>query len=273
MSFLTRFTNGAQVARASLKVLNTHKELIIFPVLSGITQVLILGSFFFFMFSDKNTLFTLDEASNTVMLGVMFTIYLVGYFITVFFNMALVHCARLHFEGKDVSIAQGLSFSFGRIGTILSWALFAASIGTLLKTLQDNFGNIGKLVVGIMGFAWSLATFFVIPVLAYENVGPLEAVKRSASLVKEKWGEGIGANFSIMLLCMLAFIPMAIIAMGVSAWVNEALGIGIFVAGMLILVAISSALHSIFISALYSTLRGNGIPTHFDQQMMDNSFQ
>jgi hypothetical protein len=45
MGFMTRLSNGWQIAMNSFKVLKANRQLIIFPVLSGISLILIMTSF------------------------------------------------------------------------------------------------------------------------------------------------------------------------------------------------------------------------------------
>ncbi len=253
MSFFTRLSNGWVIAKTSLKVLNAHKELIIFPILSGIAMLLIIGSFFTVLLAgadwniDNFQIGNIDRGGQYL---IIFGFYVVNYFVVVFFNMALMHCAKLYFDGEEVSVSKGLQFSLSRIGAILSWAVFAATVGMLLRMIQDKAGWIGKIIIGLVGFVWSAATFFVIPVIAYEKLGPMDSVKRSAQLMKEKWGESIGANFSIGMIAFFAILVFGVFGAAVTALVNEALGIGIFVIGFLAIITVTSALHSIFISAV-----------------------
>ena len=272
MSFFTRLSNGWVIAQASFKVLNAHKELIIFPILSALSLILVVGSFFAVLFARVG--WNVDEiqmGSSSLMYLVLFCFYIINYFIVVFFNMALMHCAKLYFVGEEVSVSKGLQFSVSRIWPIFSWAVFAATVGMLLKIAQDNLGWIGKIIIGIVGFAWSIATFFAIPVIAYENLSPMNAVKRSAELMKQRWGEGIGASFSIGLVGFAAFIVIAIVAAGISA-VNEGLGIAVIIFGIAGLCITGSALHSIFISALYNEINGHH-NDHFSQQLLDGLFE
>ena len=273
MSFFSRISNGWTIAMTSLKVLNAHKELIIFPILSAISILLVIGSFAtaalaHFGWDVGNVDF---GGSKALVYLVMFGFYIINYFIVVFFNMALMHCARLYFEGEEVSVSKGLQFSVSRIGAIFSWAVFAATVGMALKIIQDKLGALGKVITGIIGIVWSVATFFVVPILAYENLGPIDAVKRSTQMMKEKWGESIGANFSIGIIAFLGIAIVGVVGLALTAFVNEAVGIGIFVVGILGILTVTSALHSIFISAVYNNINGN-LNDHFNQQMLDDLF-
>ncbi len=272
MGFFTRLNNGWEIAKTSMKVLNANKQLIIFPILSGLSMVMVIASFLIFLVNKEGwTNYINNHAGDKLMYLVLFLFYIINYFIVVFFNMGLMHCTKLYFEGEEVTIAKGLNFSMSRIGAIFSWAVFAATVGTLLRMIQDNAGWLGKIIISLVGIVWSVATFFVIPVLAYENVGPLDAVKRSSNLMKEKWGETIGANFSISIIGLLFFLAAGVIGLTVSALINEEAGILIFVLGFFLIITITSALHSIFISAVYNHINGN-INDYFNQHLIDGLF-
>ena len=102
----------------------------------------------------------------------MFLFYLINYFIIVFFNVGLVHYAKMILEGKETSVSEGIQYATTRAGTILAWASLAATVGIILKTIQERSGAIGSIIVSIIGMVWSIATFFVVPVIAYEDVNP-----------------------------------------------------------------------------------------------------
>jgi len=211
MGFFEKLSNGWNISMNSFKVLKENKQLIIFPILSGISLMLILGSFITVLLASAGwDIDGMEQPSKTTNLIFIFLYYLVNYFVVVFFNTALVHCTRLYFHGEEVTIRKGLKFSLSRIGTIFAWSMFAATIGTILKFIEQNVGWIGKIIVSIIGIVWSVATFFVVPVIAYENVGPLEAFKKSSQMMKEKWGESLGARFSFGLVQLIAFVVVAI---------------------------------------------------------------
>jgi hypothetical protein len=180
MSIFTRLSNGWTLSMNSLSVLKENRQLIIFPILSGLSMILIIGSFLVALLAGAGWEFESIRDQGTLynyMLGFLF--YLINYFVVVFFNMALIQCTRDYFNGEKPSIKKGLQFSVSRLGPILSWSLFAATIGFGLKILQENLGWIGKIITGIIGVVWSIATFFVVPIIAYENLNPIQAFNRS----------------------------------------------------------------------------------------------
>ena len=272
MNFFDRLSNGWKLAMNSFKVLKANQQLIIFPVLSGISLTLVIGSFFMVTLANAGWDFdNIRELSSAGYYSLIFLFYLANYFIVVFFNMALIHCTRLYFKGEEVTVRAGLQFSMSRIGVIFSWAVFAATVGTILKAIQENSGIIGKIITGIIGIVWSIATFFVVPIIAYEKLGPIAAFKRSSQMMKQKWGESLAAGFSFGLIRFLAIIVIGIPMFLLGAFVHPLFGVVLAVLVLFIVMAIMSAAETIFVSAVYHNV--NGDPTeHFSQQLLDGLF-
>jgi hypothetical protein len=272
MGFFTRLSTGWQISKTCMRVLKENSQLIIFPILSGLSLLILIGSFFTgLFFSAEGEIENIIGDNDLMIYGVVFLVYLVNYFVVVFFNMALMHCVKLYFDGEEPTVKKGLQFSLGRIGAILSWAIFAATVGMILKIIQENLGIVGKIITGILGFAWNVGSFFVVPVLAYENVGPLEALKRSIGQMKAKWGESIGATFSFGLLQLCAILLIAIPALLLGAVTHFAVTVAIMMVSLVVIMVVSSALNSIFVYAAYSNVNGN-IDNHFNSQMFDSIF-
>jgi len=272
MSFFDRLSNGWKISMNSFKILKANKQLIIFPVLSGISLLLLIGSFFTAIYAASGWNFdNLNGTSPVINYLVMFLFYVVNYFIVVFFNMALIHCTHLYFKGEEVTVQKGLQFSMSRLGVIFSWAIFAATVGTILRAIQENSGVLGKIITGIIGIVWSVTTFFVVPVIAYEKLGPIDAFKRSSQLMKQKWGESLGATFSFSIIQLLAMFLLAIPLFAIGALIHPLAGVALAIPGAFIILAVMSAAQTIFVSAVYHDVTGD--PTeHFNRQMIDNLF-
>jgi hypothetical protein len=144
-------------------------------------------------------------------------------------------------------------------------------VGTILRAIQDRLGSVGKIITGLIGVAWSIATFFVVPVIAYENLGPIGAFKRSVLLMKEKWGEKLGATFSFGIIQLVGFVLLAIPAFALGYLVHPIVGIALFALGAFFIIVVMSAAKVIFVSAVYHDINGDPVK-HFNQQFADNLF-
>lgn len=273
---MDRVSNGWQLFKGSFKVLKENKQLLIFPLLSGISIVLLVGSFLF-LTRDTGLFVNGEDGEEHLNFGgsfifMIFGFYVLNYFIVIFFNVALIHCTRLYFHGEKPELRSGMQFAFSRIGTIFSWSLVAATVGMILKYIQEESGWIGKIVIGIVGIVWNIATFFVVPVIAYEKVGPIEAIKRSSQIMKEKWGESLTATFSFGLFQFLAILIVGLVLFFIGSAFNPMVGIGLAIAGAFFIFSIFSAAENIFISAVYHNIKGDPVK-HIDMQMVDNLFE
>jgi hypothetical protein len=274
MGFIDRLENGWTITKSSFSILKKNKQLLIFPVLSGVSLVLIMASIIVPIMAAAGwevDNINIDFENKAVPYLFTFLFYLVNYFVVVFFNMALIHCTKLYLQGEEPTVAAGIKFSFSRIGAILSWAIFAATVGTLLKALQENTGWIGKLLAGALGIVWGITTFFAVPVIAYENLGPIAAFKRSALLMKEKWGESLASTFSLGLIQFIAVILIMIPCALIVNFINPFVGIALGVLLIFIVLTVISAAETVFISLVYQNVNGN-VEEHFNQQLIDGLF-
>lgn len=274
MNFFYRLSNGWAITKSSFAILKKNKQLLIFPVLSGTAIVLIIASIVVPIIASAGwnvDNININFENEAVPYLFTFLFYLVNYFVVVFFNMALVHCTKLYLQGEEVTVMAGIRFSLSRIGVIFSWAMFAATVGTILKAIQENSGWLGKFIAGALGLVWGITTFFVVPIIAYENLGPLKAFKRSALLMKEKWGESLASTFSLGLIQFLGTLLIVILCGLIASFIHPIMGIGLGVILLFIMFTIISAAETVFISLVYQNINGN-VEDHLNQELIDGLF-
>ncbi|HQZ62084.1 MAG TPA: DUF6159 family protein, partial [Dokdonella sp.] len=177
-----KFSQSWSLVKASASVLRSDKELLIFPLLSAISCIIVAATFFVpamfaGMFSGMDR-----EHMNPVFYLFMFAFYVVQYFVIIFFNSALIGAAMIRLNGGDPTVADGFRIAMSKLPTILGYAVIAATVGVILRALQERAGFIGRFVIGLIGLAWTVASFLVVPVLVSQDIGPIDAVKRSAEL-------------------------------------------------------------------------------------------
>jgi hypothetical protein len=149
----------------------------------------------------------------------------------------------------------------------------------LLRALQERAGWIGRWVAGLIGMAWTVASFLVVPILVTRNVGPIEAVKESALLLKRTWGENVIGQGGIGLV--FGLINVLIVGLGIglivaAAMTKTAILIGLAVAAMVIALMlcalIQAALSGIYSAALYRFASGEGETQGFDSNLLSQAF-
>ena len=273
MSFLDRLSTGWELAKISFDTINKNRSLLLFPVFSVISLVLVLVTFAggsFFLFGDEiRAMADNEQFGNALSIGAIFLYYLINFFIIVFFNSALIYCAVKVLNGEETTLGDGISFANARIGKIFGWAVLSATVGTLMQLLQNN-GKIGQIVAGIFGVAWSILTFFVVPVLIFEDKGVIDTVKESGRLMKQKWGESLAANVSFGVFHFLGIIAAFVIGWLLST-IDPVLGIVVGILVVLLVSTIIATAQTIFVAAVYNRVTGAPIG-NFNGDTLDSVF-
>ncbi len=249
-----RIGTGWQLAKTSLRVLRKDKELLLFPLLSGLALIGILALFIGGMFVTVGFGAAFGGSATWIFAVLMILYYILAFFIGFFFNAAIIGAAMIRLDGGNPTVSDGLRIARENIGRIFLWAVFAATVAMILRAIQERLGFIGKIIIGLVGIAWSLATYFVVPVLVYEKLGPWAAVKRSAHLFKTTWGETLVGGFSIgaiFVLLGLAGLLAPILGYVLGGVVGLVVGIVVLVVYWIGLALVASAATSILVAALY----------------------
>lgn len=246
---MERISRGFRLLGASWEVLKADRELLVLPLMSFVAMALAMGVFVAAVFGS-GTPGTAEEGLRTldyVLLGIFFFI---TYFIGIFFNAAVVGAATIRLEGGDPTVRDGLRAAYAKLDKIFIWAVLAASVGLILRALEERAGFLGRIVIAIVGAAWSAITFFVVPVLLYEPVSATGAVKRSAAIFRQRWGEQFTGNVSLGLAMFVIALPVGlVVALLASVAPPVAIAVGVVAFGLL--AAAGSAMTGIFNAALY----------------------
>lgn len=254
--------------KASRKVLDINRQIALYPL------------FYIFAFSLVNFVFFLPFTLNLFGLGdyflntgtlegeqpplVLLPFFILLYgchsFIYVFFSTACYLAADEALQGKKLSVWLSIKKAWPYRKNIAKWSIFAGIISAILRYLEEKLEIAGKIIVGLLGFAFSIASIFAIPALVQKNSGPLETLRHSGALVKRTWGEnaayGVGISaFSLLVLLLVLILPSfaaALIIIELPAFFY----LGITLAATSILLSLwfvfyISALDAIFKAALY----------------------
>lgn len=281
-----KFSRSWDLAGQCWNVLKEDPELLVFPLLSSLALILLLASFAWPVWTLYHGLDPASTAGSTthtarlmfyLVLGIF---YVINYSVMMFFNTALIAVALRRLDGEPARIGEGIRLALDNLASILAYAVIAATIGAILRAIEERVGLIGRIVVGLIGAGWTLASSMTLPVLAAENVGPIEAISRSIELMRRNWGENIvgngGISFGIAVIAIpcvvFGFIVMqAAIAtkqFGLIVLAAAALGVIVFGLGL-----VSTTLHSIYTAALYRFATGSQHNAGIDRELLAGAFR
>jgi hypothetical protein len=172
----------------------------LFPVISAAALLLVVAAFALPLFGFRS----IDGLGRNGVYSVAFLFYVVQYFVIFYFNSALVGAVMIRLDGGSPTLGDGLRIANSRIGAILGYAVISATVGVILRAIQERVGFIGRLIVGLIGAGWAVATFLVVPVIVASDRGAIGSISESTALLKRTWGEnvagqvGLGAAFGLV---------------------------------------------------------------------------
>ncbi len=272
---LEKFARSWALVKASASVLRSDKELMLFPVLSGLATLAVLATFLVPAFALR--IFDGGFGVGGAVFGFLF--YFCQYSVIIFFNCALVGAAMIRLDGGDPTLSDGLAAARARLPAIFGYAAIAATVGVLLQALKGKDNNVLVRLLGSgLGAAWTLATFLVVPVLVSRDIGPIDALKQSIALLRRTWGEnaignvGIGAAFGLLtFIAVLAAVALTVLA--AQASVALAIVVGVLCGlGVLLLGIYQAALTAIYSAALYRFAESHEAPAAFRDVHLEQAF-
>ncbi|MFQ5948500.1 MAG: DUF6159 family protein [Acidimicrobiia bacterium] len=268
-----RIARTIELAKASWQVLRADKELLLLPVISFITTLIVAASFVapLILAGDAGSLEDPGPAGYVA----VFVAYVVLAFITIFFNAALVHAANERLSGGDPTVSSALRGALAHVHRILPWALVSATVSIILRAIEERAGTLGRFAGAIAGIAWALVTFLVLPILVVEDIRVIDAIKRSGRLFKQTWGENVAAQIGFGILGFFAVLPaVLLVVLGIAAGgIAAVAAIVVAVLWVLTVSVVLAALSAIFQTALYRYAAGLEIPQGaFGQSDLERAF-
>ena len=280
-----KLSTSWEFAKMSYGIIWDFKKLLIFPVVSSVALLVVTASFLLPLWSSgtiEQWMAMMDADQNATYRDplfwlVTFAFYFCNYFVIVYFNCGLIACTMAVMRGQAPTIGYGLSMANKRLPQIVAWAFVSALIGVLLKVIENAHEKVGAIVAAILGTAWSVMTYFAVPYLVMEGIGPVQAIKRSVQTLKQTWGEALVGHFSLGLLSLLLVLPILVLlgVLGFFAAGNPSALVAVIALGVVLLglyAAVTSAADTIFKALLYNYATGQTLPANVDGDRLASAF-
>lgn len=278
---MDRLARGWALTRQSWDILRGDASLALFPVLSTVFACLAMLSIWAPALISRGVFdHRTVERNDPVIYAAGIASAYASTFVALFFNVALAACAVRSMRGEDTRVRDGLAAAAHRIGPILGWTLVATTFGLLLRAFENRVPLLGKIAAGIAGAAWGIATFFVVPVIAFEGTGPLRSLQHSAAVIKARWGEGatgaatigvVTVGFSLAIGTVAVFAVMFLLTGGQALLGYLVLAVAVLT--MFAVAVISTTLSQIFRVAVFQFALHGQTPGGFDGSQLQAAFQ
>lgn len=280
--------NSWKLAKECWRVLMLDKEMLMFPLLSTFTTIVVLSILAYPMWAlgffeqpevihiDVNQLLDASTIITWILLMVVPTY--ICYVILTFFNSGLITCAFIRLCGDDPVLTDGFHVAWKRLPNILTWSILAASVGLLLRLFKGRNNILRSLIGGTLELGWRVASFFAIPIIVAEEKGAIDALKRSGKLIKKNWGEALTLEVGLSVLAYPVIAPVFVV-IGLCAYTLQTMPMfnTIIIALCLIYVFIVSlvfsTLDAIAKAALYMVATGDQMPENFNNELLETVFK
>ena len=274
----SRFSRAWRLTKDSWAILKADRSLLAFPIVGSIAALIA----FLIVAAPAIGLAAATDQWWPAIPFALVALYVTAY-VTIYCGVGLAAATAQVMDGQDATLRSGLAEARKHRAAIAKWALVQATVGLLLNILQsmaesDNgiLKLIGIVLTLLVSVAWTLASFFVIPLLAFEDLGPGDALKRSVAIIKERWGEGVIGSAAIGgLVFLLGFLPaivlifLGVAAGGVAAGVLIALGVVVLIVASVV----GNTLNQVFRVALYRYVTGKGEAPGFATEDLERAFR
>jgi hypothetical protein len=243
-----------RLLRASLSILREDPRLVVFPTVNVVASIALVGVFVAIAFAGGGS--PGHSRGRTFVVGLIVAYPLT--FITLFCSVALAAVLGARLDGREASRRDGWRAARGRLGVIASWTLLSCTVGAVLRTIERYVPLGGRIAAAILDVSWSLATLFVVPVLAYEGLGPRATFSRSASIFKARWGTQIAGSVGIGLGALVLYLPvLALVILAAAAGATAAVVLLVLAgAALLSALAVQATLGQIFSVFVYRSAIG-----------------
>lgn len=272
-----RIQNTLALAKTSWFVLKKDRELMWLPVLSFLVSAVLGGAALAVVVVTRSAAPAASGAADGAAVGPAAVVVGIAAALalgitSVFFNGALVAGAHERLTGGDPTVGSSIRRAFGRLAGLVPWALMTTTVGLVLQAMRERAGFLGRIVVDMIGMAWEVVTFLVVPAVVIDEMGAVDGLKRSASLLRQTWGENLIARVGFGLLGFVLVIPAVIVAVLATSVGAAWVGIPLAVAWVVVVAVVITALNAIFQTALYMYATTGVVPQGFEGSSLSQSF-
>lgn len=290
-----RFGVGLKLFMQSMRIIKNYPGLVYYVAISMVFTALVAVAYIAILISDVifNTHVFTTMAAETAHgaksddlqltgIGVLLTVFVVyaTTVISLYYGVALSSHVLAIFRGTPGERRDHIRAARGKFTNILTFAVITIIVGYILQIIGERLKFVGRIISRILGMGWSLATTFVVPVLADSNDDAVKAVTDSAKLFKQTWGETItgrvAVSGAVFLVYLCVGVPLFLVLLVVFSAVGSIVGVVIAVLllffGILAVIVIGQLADNIVMVSLYYYAKHKTIPPSFSPELLGDVF-
>jgi hypothetical protein len=244
------FSDSWKLTKTAFRLIAEDRALLVFPVVAGLSilgviALLILGWVWVaWPLATTQGGFQLNGTFYAVAIALFVAAYFAMVFLSVYCTAALVGAATLKLSGQQPTAADGWRIARARLGRLFLWSVIAATVGLVIQLVASRVRGVGGAVIRIVGgVAWSVVTYFMVPVIIYEDLGAWKSLARSAHLFTSTLGRTLVSNIVVGLMIAAGVVAALVLGIaGLFVLVGGSVVLGVLLIGVGIAVAVIVAL-------------------------------
>lgn len=271
-----RVKAGWLLFKEAFRFMWADKEMLWVPVIAALANMLLLGAIIALIVAVVLSTSEAALEKYPVEYLFMFLVYLAGAFTLSLSQAAVAHMVFVRAHGGDATLGQALTKAFSHWGNLFIWSAITATVGLVLRAIYDRSELLGKIITAVLGAAWGVMTYFVVPAIVIDNKKPVDSIKKSALVFKQTWGESLVSNISFGLLFFLAYL-FVIVSLGglvVAAYAFDTFALIIvafvlFVIWIIAFALVSSSISAVLRVLLYIYATEGTVPENFNRELLE----
>jgi len=247
-----RFTRGLRLVGIGFTMARDEPGLMMVPVLAFLIQLVIFGVGALVLLPTLRSMHANEGQPVHFSAGQWLVMVVVGVlvmFVSVVSHATIIARVMARFHGQSVTNTQAARAALTKAPHLLAWAFINYVVISILRNI-GNRGILGFLVGALLRAGWMLASFFVVPVILFEDKGAVASIKRSVELCRARWGENIVGNGALGVIAMAAILLDVVVAV-VLGMVFAPLGAAVGVIGLAAILLVLTVATAAFNAALY----------------------
>lgn len=282
---MNMFERSWKITKLSLNVMKKDKELFLFPIIGGIFSLAFLIAMIFPIVVTAPASQASGNSTGMSFYMLIFLIYFGLALIATFFNTCVVYTIKKRFDGSKATFWDSIKFTLSRIHLVIAWGIISATVGLLLRILDqigENMGEVGQILMSILtsilGAIWSIITVFVIPAMVYHNIGPFKAIKMSIQSLKKTWGESLVRYYGLGIIELVLIVAGVILGIVFALLTTSipALFYTVIIIFSIYIIAVLmffSVANTIFNTALFVYADTGRVPKAYDTEIVQEAFK
>jgi hypothetical protein len=226
--------------------------LMLVPIVAFVLQLAVIGAGILVLLPGLRSMHTSSGGRAHLSAGQWLVTVVVGFlvmFVSVVSHATIIARVMARFHGQSVTNTEAARAALTKSPQLLGWAFINYVVISVLRNI-GNRGILGLLVGSLLRAGWMLASFFVVPVILFENRGAVSSIKRSVALCRARWGENVVGNSALAIIGIVAVLVDVAIAVLVGA-AFVPLGVAVGVLGLVVILLVLTVASAAFNAALY----------------------